>query len=270
EGGEGGSGHIVLALDVLGSFEFYTIPSGPDDKPELAREYRLEMLRRAMQLMRTHALRCLDDADDRVRASACAACCRLLSRAAPDASASASGDRGGGGGGGGGSGAGSLAGAGLGPGEGKVSGGTTVAVMSMGPSPATSPRSDSNPIGGGGVVGLAQGNRRASWTVGRSMTFGAGPSSVGDSARGGGVVGGGDREAGFKAEDWVKWACVEVLERVLTVGLADESPLVRRAVIGGLEADRALDPLVALSGSMRSLFEAINDEVFEVSTPPYP
>lgn len=42
------------------------------------------MLGRAMDLLRSHALRCLNDAGERVRIAACSACCRLLARAAVD------------------------------------------------------------------------------------------------------------------------------------------------------------------------------------------
>lgn len=48
-------------------------------------DYRQEMLERAMSILHLHALRCLDDADERVRMAACSACCRLLARAALDA-----------------------------------------------------------------------------------------------------------------------------------------------------------------------------------------
>lgn len=38
-----------------------------------------------MSILHLHALRCLDDADERVRMAACSACCRLLARATLDA-----------------------------------------------------------------------------------------------------------------------------------------------------------------------------------------
>lgn len=52
---------------------------------QASQDYRQEMLERSMSILHLHALRCLDDADERVRMAACSTCCRLLARAALDA-----------------------------------------------------------------------------------------------------------------------------------------------------------------------------------------
>ncbi|CAN0156356.1 unnamed protein product, partial [Laminaria digitata] len=66
EEGEGTTGNVVLALDVLGSFDFYSIPpeaGGAHGDGFIAEDYRQDMLGRAMRLLHLHALRCLDDPD---------------------------------------------------------------------------------------------------------------------------------------------------------------------------------------------------------------
>jgi hypothetical protein len=62
---------------------------------------------------------------------------------------------------------------------------------------------------------------------------------------------------------WAALRCGEVLDRLLTVGLADESSAVRAAVFGGLCRSRRLDPFVAAADT-RCVLEAANDEAFEV------
>lgn len=53
-----------------------------------------------------------------------------------------------------------------------------------------------------------------------------------DDGSGVGVGGGGCSD---RAASWVRGACMEVLERLLTVGLADEAVSVRQEVVSGLE-----------------------------------
>ncbi|CAN0341566.1 unnamed protein product, partial [Ectocarpus sp. 8 AP-2014] len=59
-------------------------------------------------------------------------------------------------------------------------------------------------------------------------------------------------------------ACVEVLERLLTVGLQDEAVAVRQEIVRGLETNHPLDPLVALAGNIQCLFQSVNDENLDV------
>lgn len=56
-----------------------------------------------------------------------------------------------------------------------------------------------------------------------------------DEGPGGVGVGGGGSGSSDRAASWVRGACMEVLERLLTVGLADEAVSVRQEVVSGLE-----------------------------------
>ena len=55
----------------------------------------------------------------------------------------------------------------------------------------------------------------------------------------GGVGRGGSGGSSDRAVSWVRGACMEVLERLLTVGLADEAVSVRQEVVSGLEVSEA-------------------------------
>eukprot|EP01113_Clastostelium_recurvatum_P006582 TRINITY_DN1298_c0_g1_i1.p1 TRINITY_DN1298_c0_g1~~TRINITY_DN1298_c0_g1_i1.p1 ORF type:complete len:2380 (+),score=927.36 TRINITY_DN1298_c0_g1_i1:62-7201(+) len=54
----------------------------------------------------------------------------------------------------------------------------------------------------------------------------------------------------------------EVLEKLLVVGIADPDPLIRRTVLASL--DTRFDHHLAQAENLRSLFIALNDEVFEI------
>lgn len=244
------------------------------------------MLGRAMHFLHMHALRCLDDADERVRVAACSTCCRLLARAAVDARSSAaraslaqnhsSGSNNQSCGVGGGSGV--IAGGGVG--VGLASTRETFSVASLAGSGTNTPRSrsatptfgenpgDVNVNATNAAAAAAAAVAPAPAAVGLALGGGSG----GGGLRGGGLLfstlsGGGERdplaaqyglalsESGFgeagafggwgdrygggfgldSAAAWARGVCLEVLERLLTVGLADASAAVRQEVVGGLE-----------------------------------
>ena len=54
----------------------------------------------------------------------------------------------------------------------------------------------------------------------------------------------------------------EVLEKLLTVGIADPEPSIRLTVLSSL--DSGFDPFLAQADNIRSLFIALNDEVFSI------
>ena len=54
----------------------------------------------------------------------------------------------------------------------------------------------------------------------------------------------------------------EVLEKLLTVGIADPDPSIRQVVLSSL--DEKFDRHLAQAENIRSLFTALNDEVFEI------
>lgn len=201
-----------------------------------------------MRLLHLHALRCLDDPDERVRVAACSACCRLLSRTVADVQST----------------------------NGRMRLTTSSTTTSLSASSQTQtqtqlPLKDAS----GGVIsgkGFAYG-REASPAA---TTTGMGSRSVGSSASsprsmtpvmGGalalsvsedeGTVGGLSLGIGIGTgtgvgvgvtASWVRSACKEVLERMLTVGLADEARCVRREVVMGLEVRFILGGGVAPGG----------------------
>ena len=54
----------------------------------------------------------------------------------------------------------------------------------------------------------------------------------------------------------------EVLEKILTVAIADPDPSIRKAILGAL--DKVFDRHLAQAENVRSLFIAVNDEDFEI------
>lgn len=244
----------------------------------MAQIYRQEKLGRVMDLLHTHALRCLDDADERVRVAACSACCRLLSRAAIDARscrpkpgeasqnqaggvnvASGAGDDGlgvsvgerllahahkdvsssGGGGSQGMSGifsssmsfGGEMHGDASSVAPGSRGGGTSSGNPGASGPPGSSLGGIDSSSGATGLGDSGLGGRRAktrlSWSGDRAGWLSRDPSFWGEvSVRG-------MRGEGIAA--WVRTACLEVLERLLTVGLSDEAGCVRQEVVVGLE-----------------------------------
>lgn len=214
-----------------------------------------------MHLLHLHALRCLDDADERVRMAACSACCRLLARAAADArsgaaaasrAASGAASSGGGTGGGNGNGGGSS---GVSMGKEAVfsdylTGSGTNTPRSATPTTFGEGHKDGGiPFlggNGGGLGGGLGGGRGGLFSGGGGGGGGGGgrgrlsmmETGCDDSGAFGGWgdwFGGGGFDGAGGVAAWVRGSCLEVLERLLTVGLADEAPLVRLEIVRGLE-----------------------------------
>lgn len=88
----------------------------------------------------------------------------------------------------------------------------------------------------------------------------------GSSGRTGGTSGGstlgGGSSAVMRPTDEFTRPVTSVLERLLTVGIADTEASIRYKVLASL--DTRFDPLLAQNDNLRCLFIALNDEVFEI------
>lgn len=250
--------------------------------------YRENMLCWAMRLLHTHALRCLDDADERVRVTACSACCRLLSRVAVDARTRRHK-------------------------HGKIAGATALSGVAeenpsaSGADPGTIPHGGRD--GGSGAVGIpgmggfvpmpctpmageALSDATGVLLGARGGGVGGAGSMSAFSVLGGGIVGGDSLGVGLSAGDggpgsrrgrirlslsddrigavlrenvasagwgdafggttkgeagaewvWARRASLDVLQRLLMVGLSDETACVRREVVVGLEVGASVRTL---------------------------
>lgn len=87
------------------------------------------------------------------------------------------------------------------------------------------------PVGGGGLGGSRQRRSSSDDRMG-GLRWEAVKAAAWSDSFGGGFSGDG-------AAAWVTKACLEVLERLLTVGLSDEAASVRREVVVGLEVSKS-------------------------------
>lgn len=95
---------------------------------------------------------------------------------------------------------------------------------------------DGTSSGGGSGTGAGIGGMRPPVSDNRpgGLLRDGGSALVPDWGRGGG----GARAGGYGGAEvaaWVRQTCLEVLERLLTVGLSDEAPYVRQEIVIGLE-----------------------------------
>ncbi|KAF7362629.1 Serine/threonine-protein kinase TOR [Mycena venus] len=107
--------------------------------------------------------------------------------------------------------------------------------------------------GGGMMNGIGGGMGAIPMAMGLSMSGGGGG--------GGGMAGGGAGGVGYQTSGHAVDVVSDVLGKLLTVGIADPDPTIRNIVLGSL--NEQFDRHLSQAENVRSLFIALNDEVFE-------